>query len=68
LTCNICPQDSTITLCVYAGTGPSIYPWTNTDCTGSLASAVITSLVTNCLDVGDCFGTSTTTTTTTNPL
>ena len=68
LSCNIVPDGATIQLCVYAGTGTSIYPWTNTDCTGSLASAVITSLVSNCVDASSCLGTTTSTTTTTTTL
>jgi hypothetical protein len=65
LTCNLIADGATAFICVYAGTGASIYPWTNTDCTGGLASAVITSLATNCVNPGDCIITSTTTTTTT---
>jgi hypothetical protein len=65
LSCAIVADGETNLFCVYAGSGPSIYPWTNTDCTGSLASAVITGLATSCFVVGDCIAPTTTTTTTT---
>jgi len=48
------PDQDTITICVKAGTGSSIYPWTGAGCTGGLASAVITSLATNCADASTC--------------
>ena len=54
LTCNYVDTGDTAILCIYTGTGPSVYPWTNTDCTGALASAVIQFPPTNCIDAGGC--------------
>ena len=54
VSCTVVAPTETNLFCIKNGTGNSIYPYDTVGCTGSLASAVIQSLVSNCANSGDC--------------